>query len=208
MLDWLTHERIVLIYAISGILMAIGVYFTIRYRPYCTLKSPEKEEAMELHRKQILEEPMSEEEIEENAFYESMTKKYSYGEFILFISVPFHIFFGLGFFNLSPLYFLSVILLALVIVTTYVPTPYCSFYFPASLWSMRKAKNKHSLKYINSYLKKVDGEILTEDEEYLYRRTKNDVIFFVFCRNAINFGVLLHLTLDIWFALNGALVLR
>ncbi len=207
MLDWLTHERIVLIYAISGVLMAIGVYFTIRYRPYCTLKSPEKEKAMELHRKQILEEPMSEEEVEQVNKYISMSNKYVFGDVILLYSIMLHIFFGLGFFNLSPLYFLSVVLMAFKIASVKSSgwEPFC---FLVKTFFSGEGYKRRYLKYINVYLKKINGEILSDDENIIYKDERNNVIFFIFFRYTVNTGVLLHLTLDIWFALNGVLVLR
>ena len=68
------EQWIMPLYIISGIVMAIGVYFTIMYRPYCTLKSPEREIAMELHRKKLMNETMSTEEAEKNELYKKNTK--------------------------------------------------------------------------------------------------------------------------------------
>ncbi|HQS67663.1 MAG TPA: hypothetical protein PLM93_10820, partial [Sulfuricurvum sp.] len=55
-----------------------GAYFTIRYRPYCTLKSPEREIAMELHRKKLMNEKMSVVEVKKNTLYKKNTQMNNY----------------------------------------------------------------------------------------------------------------------------------
>ncbi|MHB8099123.1 MAG: hypothetical protein ACYDD5_06015 [Sulfuricurvum sp.] len=73
MAPWITP-----VYIISGVVMVIGAYFTIRYRPYCTLKSPEREIAMELHRKKLMNEKMSVVEVKKNTLYKKNTQMNNY----------------------------------------------------------------------------------------------------------------------------------
>ncbi len=162
---------------------------------------------MELHRKQILKEPMSEEEVEQVNKYISMSNRYAFGDTIVFYSILFHVFFGLSFFNLSPLYLLSVVLLSLKVVSNNRGgwEPFCSL---VKTFFSGEGYKEHYLKHINAYFKKINGEILNDDENFVYKDDKDNVIFFIFFRYAGNFGVLLHLSLDIWFGLNGALLLN
>ncbi len=83
---------IIPLYIFSGLLMLIGVYLTIKYRPYCILKSPERELAMELHRKKLLDESMTKNEKLKLDSYLSQTKKYSFGDFMLFFGILVHVF--------------------------------------------------------------------------------------------------------------------
>lgn len=193
------------LYIISGTVMAIGVYLTIRYRPYCTLKSPEREIAMELHRKKLMNEPMNEEEKRQNEIYKLQTKKYSLGDFLLMISIPLHVFAGMDWFYLSSLYFLSVFSMLVIFVMPGRLMPYCFIYFTASFW---KIKDEYFLSYVNACLKGAKGEILVEDELKKYKNERADFWFFAFYRYAINFGVVLHLLLDVWFGVNGSLVVN
>jgi hypothetical protein len=193
------------LYIFSGIIMAIGAYLTIRYRPYCTLKSPEREIAMELHRKKLMNESMNSEEIESNNLYKYQTKRYSFGDFLLMTSIPLHVFAGMDWFHLSPLYFLSVFFMLVIFVMPGSLMPYCFIYFTASFW---KIKKDHALARINAYLAIFKGKILTDDEQYQYKNARANEVFFAFYRYTINFGVVLHLLLDVWFGLNGSLMVN
>jgi hypothetical protein len=192
------------LYIFSGLLMLLGVYFTIRYRPYCTLKSPERELAMELHRKQLLDEPMSDDAKLQLDSYLSQTKKYSFGDFVMFLGVLIHIFIFVGneWFHLTPLYFLSMFCLLPILIATSNFTPYCFIPFLGLLWKIDK---EHSLSHICIEQKKANGEQLNKDELHLYKSNQSQQKMFEYYRYSLNGGVVLHLSLDVFFALNGSL---
>ena len=204
----------IIIYQLSGILMLLGVYFTIKYRPYCTLKSPEREIAMELNRKKLLKEKISFEDKNKLSKYLTQTIKYSFGDFILFIGILVHIaiFAGNEWYNLSPLYYLSMALVVIVIVRKGYLMPFCFEPFLAMLlWNNKETE----LKILNIYHKKNNGDRLDtstlktyKPEAYLYKYEEEEFKFFLFSRFSVNFGVILHLVLDTFFGLIGGLVIH
>ena len=187
--------------------MLLGVYFTISYRPYCTLKSPERELAMELHRKQLVDEPMSYDAKLQLDSYLSQTKKYSFGDFVMFLGVLIHIFIFAGneWFHLTPLYFLSMFCLLPILINTSNFTPYCFIPFLGLLWKIDK---EHSLSHVCIEQKKANGEMLNQDESDLYKSNKFQQKMFEYYRYSLNGGVVLHLSLDVLFALNGNLIIN
>jgi hypothetical protein len=195
------------LYVFSGLLMLLGVYFTISYRPYCTLKSPERELAMELHRKQLVDEPMSYDAKLQLDSYLSQTKKYSFGDFVMFLGVLIHIFIFAGneWFHLTPLYFLSMFCLLPILINTSNFTPYCFIPFLGLLWKIDK---EHSLSHVCIEQKKANGEMLNQDESDLYKSNKFQQKMFEYYRYSLNGGVVLHLSLDVLFALNGNLIIN
>jgi len=202
------------LYIFSGLLMLLGVYFTIRYRPYCTLKSPERELAMKLHRKKLLDEQMTEKESYKCDDYLMQTKKYSIGDFVLFISILLHVFIfaGNGWFNLSLLYYLSIVCMTVIITVKNIYLPFCFQNFPANtLWSLKD----EYLESLNVYHKKNHGIQLDESslktfktESNILKSEESALKMFLFYRYSINFGVVLHLVLDVWFGLNGSLIIN
>lgn len=187
--------------------MAIGVYFTIRYRPYCTLKSPEREIAMELHRKKLYDETLKNTEIQSYNNMIFQAKWFSVGNFMMIVSSLPHmfIFVGNSWYHLSPIYFLSSACIVLLFVVKTYFLPYCFQRFPAIvLWDMKS----EYLTPLNAYWKKLNNKKLEEDEvkEIVYEESK--LKMFEFYRNFTNFGVVLHLLLDVWFGLNGSLTIN
>ena len=199
------EQWIMPLYIISGIVMAIGAYFTIRYRPYCMLKSPEREIAMELHRKKLMDEPMSEEEKRKNEMYKYQIILYKRGNFILFIGILVHVFVfaGNGWYGLTPLYYISMICLLFVFIRNNSHDPYCT-----RNNSILNSQRDHYLEYIHCYQKKEKGKILNDEEIKLYKDEQGYCIFHSFYRNILNFGVVLQLFLDVWFGLNGSLLIK
>ncbi|MDO9054999.1 MAG: hypothetical protein Q7U69_00465 [Sulfuricurvum sp.] len=196
------------LYIFSGIIMAIGAYLTIRYRPYCTLKSPERGIAMELHRKKLMNEPMNVEEENQHMRYQSNSKMYMYGSFILFISVPIHIliFAGNEWYQLSFLYYISLVCSVPVMISGFSYTPFCHEDLPAYyIW---KRESQNYLPHINAYLKKVKSIILTKEELNLIKNDEYQTDFFLSVRFILNLGVILHLLLDVRFGLNGRLIIN
>lgn len=202
----MTHWAISL-YLISGIVMAIGVYFTIQYRPYCTLKSPEREIAMELHRKKLYDESLKGAEIQSYNNIKFQTKCFSIGNFMTIMGSLLHIFIFVGnsWYLLSPIYFLSSACIALLFVVKTYFLPYCFQRFPAIiLWDM---KSEYLLP-LNAYWKKFNNEKLEEDEVKQIKYEESKLKMFEFYRNCTNLGVVLHLFLDVWFGLNGSLTIN
>ncbi len=186
-------QWVIPIYAISGLLMAIGVYFTIRYRPYCTLKSPEKEEAMELHRKQILKEPMSEEEVGRNNIFQKNTKLFTIGMRILFVNILIH---GIAIYKMSNqlvLFKEMYVLILIFVVPIYVGIYSVPFCFD---WVFGLSK-KTTMEYLLTYLEKNKGKILNEEKEKLYKHNEHHNVYFIVITYLLIFGASLILTLDI-----------
>lgn len=187
--------------------MLIGVYFTIKYRPYCTLKNSESELARELHLKQLLGEPMSENAQLQLNRYLLQTNIYVFGQFLIFISVIPHILISIDKFNaLSfPPYFLILICTLPVIVIRPFMLPFCYRTFPSSiLW-------KYTDEYVEKlkiYNKKRVGKELTTTELKIYRNEEFSHKMFFLYRNVSNFGVVLHLLLDVFFVLTKGIVVN
>lgn len=196
------------LYIFSGIIMAIGAYLTIRYRPYCTLKSPEREIAMKLHHKKLFSEVFTENEALQFTKFQAESKLYMYGSFILFISVPIHIliFAGNEWYQLSFLYYISFVCSVPVMISGFSYTPFCHEDLPAYyIW---KRESQNYLPHINAYLKKVKSIILTKEELNLIKNDEYQTDFFLSVRFILNLGVVLHLLLDVWFGLNGRLIIN
>lgn len=179
--------------------MAIGAYFTIRYRPYCTLKSPEREIAMELHRKKLLNEAMSEEEAHRYKVYKRETSFFTNGMRILLISTSMHIvtLIAKGLLWSMPIYGISILLM--IPIHTYYSNPYCFS------WVFNGSK-KFVIDNITICLKKSHGELLTNDELKSYKTEKYRQMEFYVVSNLLKLGVIVNLTLDIWFGLSYSLV--
>lgn len=199
---------IIQLYVISGIVMAIGAYMTIRYRPYCTLKSPERELAMELHRKKLMNKVLSEEEEKHIAYYQYSSKMYMYGSFILFISIPIHIliFAGNEWYQLSYAYYLSLSCSIPAMISGFSYSPFCHRDLPAYfIWSKDP---EYYLPHINAYLKKAKSVTVTKEELHLIKNDKYETDLFLSIRFILNLGVVLHLALDVWFGLNRSLIIN
>ena len=186
-------------YIISGIVMAIGAYLTIRYRPYCTLKSPEREIAMELHRKKLMNEPMNEEEKQLNIINDQDTSKYLYGDLILFIFIPLHLipFFVDRLDSLSMIYWFS----SLLLISKFIHIADNTFCFG---WNFKN----EGLEECVLYGKLSNGELLSIEESKKIQMDQLKLSNFLLIRFLVNFGVVLHLTLDVWFGISGSLIIN
>lgn len=187
------------LYIFSGIIMAIGVYFTIRYRPYCTLKSPEREIAMELHRKKLTHKAMNDEEKRQNNSYEKNTLKYLYGDGILFIFIPIHLllFFITGWYSLSLIYWLS----SLLLISKFIHIADSVFCFG---WYFKR----EGLDECILYSKLSKGELLSTEESKKIQMDQLKLSNFLLIRFLVNLGVIVHLSLDALFGLNGSLMVH
>lgn len=195
------------LYIISGIVMAIGAYLTIRYRPYCTLKSPEREIAMELHRKKLKNEACSN---NENRLFEGMmyeTKYYSLGDFLIVISAFVHIliFAGNLWYLLSPIYYVSLLCIITIFVAKTYFLPFCFQKFPILLLSNM---NKEHLVYLDAFWKKSHAKFLKKNELKILAEEESALHFFRYYTYIMNFGVVLHLLLDLWFGISGSLTIN
>ncbi len=177
------------LYILSGFLMMIGVYLTIKYRPYCTLKSPERELAMELHKKKLMNENMSSKQIEKYEIYQSDTKLFSMGMRILFITSFIHIgiLIGNDFFGLF-LYKLSVILLIPMYVRSYSTICFS--------WVFSESKET-IVNTIIIYLNKYKGKVLNEEDSKFYKDERYADREFLIVTFAFKIGVILILVLDL-----------
>lgn len=119
------EQWIIPLYIISGIVMAIGGYFSYKYKPYCLFDSPERELAMKLRRKKLREkelgvkDEMTSEEKKQYAIFERIHYADSFWRRrVLFISISVHLILlltlsvsPLNWANQMPLYYISGILL-------------------------------------------------------------------------------------------------
>jgi hypothetical protein len=186
------------LYIISGMVMAIGAYFTIRYRPYCALKSPEREIATELHRKKLLNEPMSEEEEYKNNVYKKNTQIYNYLSGLILLASVVHI---VLFINSS----MGETLMAKVTIGLII--------FGQSTW-LTGSTNRlpHCIKFFglggqskNDQLNSLNALMNnTAKYNFLTHPTK----YFQLQQFSLMFGIILNILLDVWFGLNGSLMVN
>jgi hypothetical protein len=179
------------LYIISGIVMAIGAYLTIRYRPYCTLKSPEREFAMELHRKKLMNEIMSQDEIKKNELYKRNTHLFNYWSGVLAISAIVHIFILIG--SIGTDLMMVKIIIGLIIfgehgwiTGTTNGLPYCIKFFSFGGWS--KAEQ---LSYINGYYKNIVSWY------------NSPIFYFKLQQFWLILGVILNIVFDVWIGSNN-----
>ncbi len=183
------------IYILTGILMLIGVYFTMRYSPSCALKKDEHETEMKLHKKKLLNILKNQKEKELYESYKKSQSLYRIGTFILFSSVLIHILIVVNALdsNLSIMHYISISCLSVF----YIPlATYRENCFEYSIFASSK---ENDLNGINLYFKNLNGEKLNKDEskankEYQYSRNELTIV-----RYAINFGAISLLILDIFF---------
>lgn len=188
---------IVKIYILTGVLMLIGVYLTIRYTPRCIINNTE----MILQRKKILNESMNKEEMQLFEYYEKNGFLYNIGSFILFVSVLIHILIVLDALgeSISILHYISMSSLLLYIPkvnTGFRSNCFENINLPIS---MTLTSNENTLNGLNLYFKNLNGELLNEDESRAYKAYRYNLKEVFFVRHAINFGVVLLLILDIFF---------
>ena len=176
------------LFIVSGLLMLVGVYLVIKYRLYCTLKSPEREIAMELYRKRLTNNKMSSKEIEKYELYRRDTKLYEIGMRILLLIAPIHILIltliDHQFSLLSGIYKMS----AMLIVPTYIysSVPVCFSW----VFSVEK---KTLLNTITIYLKKIKGNFLSDKEIKFYKDEQYTDKEFVIISFLFKIGVILIL---------------
>ena len=152
------------LFVVSGLLMLVGIYLAIKYRPYCTLKSPERELAMRLYKKKLMNVNMSSDEIQKYELYIRDTKLYAIGMRILLLITPIHTLIltliDPQFSLLSGIYIIS----AVLIVPTYIysSVPVCFSW----VFSVEK---ETLLNTITIYLKKFKGDFLSDEEIKFYK---------------------------------------
>lgn len=178
--------------------MAIGVYFTIRYRPYCTLKSPERETAMELHRKHLLSERMNKEEIQSFKSFQKATVSFSFWETILYFTILIHLISGLKWMGQSEVYWIPIICSLIVI-------SFNMAVVGGNQYRYDRGSKETVLNKLNGHLKSLAGENLTKDEERLSKIAESNQFMLNAYWYILNFGVIIYLILDAWFILNSNL---
>ena len=176
------------LYIISGIVMAIGAYLTIRYRPYCTLKSPEREIAMELHRKKLMDEAMSKDELERNKFYTRNTIIHLRWAGALVFAFLVHFFLLIVIIGIKPL--LVKVLAGLLIFGNHgwligprINGNHCINFFGLGGWSQSE-----QIKYLNDF-KSLWSLI--------------DPLDYKFQEFLLGIALLLNIGLDFWLAINN-----
>lgn len=187
------------LYIISGIVMAIGAYFTIRYHPYCTLKSPEREIAMELHRKKLINEPMSEKEEYKNNVYKKNTQIYNYWSGLILLASVVHIVLLI---NSS----MGETLMAKVTIGLMI--------FGQSTWLTGSANRlPHCIKFFglggqsrNDQLNSINT--LMQDNTAEYNFLTHPTKYFQLQQFSLILGIMLSILLDVWFGLNGNLTIN
>lgn len=188
------------VYIISGVVMAVGVYFTIRYRPYCTLKSPEREIAMELYLKTLKNESMNiEEEEERYRGFKKETSLFTNGMRILLISTSIHIvtLVGSGLLWSMPIYGISIFLM--LPIHKYYFNPFCFS------WVFNPSK-AFVIDRIRICQKQSRSKFLHEDELKEYKSEMSNQKEFYVVSNLLKLGVITNLIFDIWFGISYGLV--
>jgi len=196
------------LYITSGLLMLLGTYIILKYRPYCMLKGPELESAMALYKKKFLKEKLGlDGRAKYNNYYEGCAKKHKLGIFVLFIAIPVHlfIFFANSWETLTPLYYVSIVGLSLIFIQNSNPDPFCTR--QKSLSDIMETSEDVYLKYIDVFQKHQKQEPLNEEEQRLFDDEKGYQNFFLFYVWGISTATVLHLLLDIWFFLNDGLMI-
>ena len=187
------------LYIFSGIIMAIGAYLTIRYRPYCTLKSPEREIAMELYLKTLRNESMHIEEEKRYRGFKKETSLFTNGMRILLISTSIHIvtLIGSGLLWSMPIYGISIFLM--LPIHKYYFDPFCFS------WVLRPSK-AFIIDRIDICLKQSRSKFLHDDELKEYKSEMNNQKEFYVVSNLLKLGVITNLIFDIWFSISYTLV--
>jgi len=180
------------LFVVSGLLMLVGIYLAIKYRPYCTLKSPERELAMRLYKKKLMNVNMSSDEIQKYELYIRDTKLYAIGMRILLLITPIHTLIltliDPQFSLLSGIYIIS----AVLIVPTYIysSVPVCFSW----VFSVEK---ETLLNTITIYLKKFKGDFLSDEEIKFYKDEQYTDKEFMIVSFLFKIGVILVLFLDL-----------
>ena len=186
-------------YIISGIVMAIGAYLTIRYRPYCTLKSPEREIAMELHRKKLMNEAMNRDEDYKNSVYKKNTQIYNYSSGIVLLASVVHIVLLIDSSMGETL--MAKIIIGLII-------------FGQSTWLTGSANRlPHCIKLFGLGGQSKNDQInsintLLHDNTTRYNFLTHPTKYFQLQQFSLILGVILSILLDVWFGLNGNLTIN
>jgi hypothetical protein len=188
------------LYIVSGIVMLVSAYFSFKYRPYCMLKSPEREIAMELRRKKLrtielgVKNEMSNEEEKQYDYF--MHNHYLNGfwqDQVLHSSASIHILLlivlsvsSLEFANLIPIYFTSGFL---IVIGTGAMLPainglniFCTI-----------DTNGIELEILNSHHEQIHGQILYKEDERNIKNTKWEANAFRWREYSLLTGLLIHL---------------
>ncbi len=189
--DWLTHERIVLIYAISGLLMFVASYFVYKYKPYCILNHPRREEAMEIYRKKLNNIPMTNEEMDQYVVLEHANKMDSvWRHRILGLSMLIHVpilailIFYFDWAAQMPLYMVSCILLfigGIDFFTLGIALPFCISVLPL-----------RQIDILNSFYKKINNLSLGNEDIRNIKNTETEIKWYLWQRKVLFFALGLH----------------
>lgn len=187
---------VIALYIFSGLLMAVGLYLSMKYRLYCTLKYPEREIAMRLYKRKLMNINMSSNEIEKYEVYKNTTKLHIIGMNILYLSTPIHsfliLFFDNQFIILTGIYKMSLIFIAPMYVSFYEFAPICLWWFLSNNFD-----KEDILKYITIYLKKYKGDYLSEKDTKYYEDMQYAETPFMIVSSLFKTGIILILVLDL-----------
>lgn len=187
------------LYIFSGIIMAIGAYLTIRYRPYCTLKSPERGIAMELHRKKLMNESMNSEENHKNSVYKKNTQIYNYWSGIVLLASVVHILLLIDSSMGETL--IAKVMIGLII-------------FGQSTWLTGSANRlPHCIKFFGIGGQSKNDQLncintLMHDNTAEYNFLTHPTKYFQLQQFSLILGIMLSILLDVWFGLNGSLIIN
>lgn len=190
-------------YIISGITMAIGGYFSYKYKPYCMFESPEREEAMELRRKKLREKELgvkNEMTNEEEKRYTILMRTHYEKSFLRD-----KVFFFSGFANIY--------LLFILIVPTQKPINYSlAFLIVAYSISRLHGLIETSLfcvsymKYVElaileSHHKQMHGYQLDKEDERNIKNTRLEITMYIWQRRILYIGLCLYLLASLMYLL-------
>jgi sterol desaturase/sphingolipid hydroxylase (fatty acid hydroxylase superfamily) len=190
-------------YFISGVGILAGGYFTYKYKPYCMLDSPQREIGMELFRKKLRNESLSNTELEQYQIFEWADKMDSiWRHRVLGLSMLVHLpmLFLLAISSNwaveMPLYIVSSFLLFIGAIDVF--TPGLALPFCISTLLDRK------LEILDSFHKKINGVPLNNEDVRNINNSDKEIKWYSWQIKILFFGLGLHILASV---LHGVLTL-
>ena len=186
------------LYIISGIVMAIGGYFSFKYKPYCMFKNPEREIAMNLRRKKLREkelgvkDEMTSEEKQQYAIYAHIYRMdYFWRNYIFGSSALLHLvllaillYSPLDWIHKMPLYAISGLLLLV---------GFQGFSLGGENLFCISNSNKKELMVPESYYKQRQNSQLDNDDKKNIKNAKFQIMIYKWRQNFLFIGLWVHL---------------
>lgn len=173
-------------------MMFIGGYFSYKYKPYCMLESPRREEAMELFRKKLRNESLTHIELEQYQIFEWADRMDSiWRHRVLGLSMIIHLSMLVLLFLSSdwaiemPLYVVSAFFLfvgGIDFFTSALMLPFCI----STLWPTK-------LEILDSFHKKINGLPLNNEDTRNISDSEQVIKWYSWQQKILLFGFGLHL---------------